>query len=154
MFIIPSLSLKYIFHHWKLVDPPLAASELRQMLSWGGHIDKCIAIKYLSITCHAFTMHATLNNWHFFGCSTLLDNLKLFIDSFSQFVELLFFSFYVASQIQFPLKIRLRLLIACLNSAAQFPVVLRFGCNSVLAHCLWAVSVKENYIILKFDMLF
>ena len=34
LFIIPSLSLKYNFHRWKTVDLPLAAAEVRQILSW------------------------------------------------------------------------------------------------------------------------
>ena len=38
----------------------------------------------------AFTMHATVSNYHFFRSCTFLDNLKLLIDSFSQIVELLF----------------------------------------------------------------
>ena len=38
----------------------------------------------------AFTMHATVSICHFLRSYTLLDNLKLFIDSFSQLEELLF----------------------------------------------------------------
>ena len=40
LFIVPSLSIKYNFHRWKLVDPPLGASEVHQMLSWWRHIDR------------------------------------------------------------------------------------------------------------------
>ena len=50
LFIIHSKSIKYNFHRWKRGDPPLAASEVRQMLSWWRQIDKCMAIQYLSIT--------------------------------------------------------------------------------------------------------
>ena len=40
-------SMKYliIFLSWKSVDLPPAPSEVRQMLLWWRHIDKCIAIK-------------------------------------------------------------------------------------------------------------
>ena len=38
----------------------------------------------------AFTMHATVSYCHFLCSSTFLDNLKMFIDSFLQLVELLF----------------------------------------------------------------
>ena len=51
----------------------------------------------------AFTMHATLINWHFLRSSIFLHNWKMFNDSFSQLVKLLF---YVTSEIRFPVKIR------------------------------------------------
>lgn len=35
----------------------------------------------------AFTIHATVSDYHFLCTSTFLDNLKLFINSFSQLVE-------------------------------------------------------------------
>ena len=38
----------------------------------------------------AFTMHVTVSIWHFLRSYTLLDNLKLLIDSILQLVELLF----------------------------------------------------------------
>ena len=40
----------------------------------------------------AFLMHATVRNGYFLHSSTFFDNLKLFIYSFSQLVELLFLS--------------------------------------------------------------
>ena len=126
LFIIPSLSIKYNFHRWKPVDPPLAASEVRQMLSWWRHIDKCIAMKYLSITCHMHVMAdlSTVSNWHFLRRSTFLDNLNLFIDSFSQLVELLFLCDVTDT---FPVNIRPRLLSACLNSAAHHVTIFYFN---------------------------
>ena len=122
LFIIPSLTTKYNFHCWNPVDPPLAESEVRQMLSWWRHIDKCSSSKYLLWRIYqAFTMHATVSNWHHLRSSTFLDNIKLFIDLFSQLVE--YYYFYVTSQIQFLVNIRPRLLIACLNSAANRPPI-------------------------------
>ena len=41
-------------------------------------------------TCLAFPMHATVSNGHFLRSSIFLDNLQLFIDFFSQLVDLLF----------------------------------------------------------------
>ena len=38
----------------------------------------------------ALTMHVTVSIWHFLRSYTLLDNLKLLIDSILQLVELLF----------------------------------------------------------------
>ena len=49
-----------------------------------------------------FTMHAALINWHFLRSSIFLHNWKVVTDSFSQFVQLLF---YVTSEIPFPLKL-------------------------------------------------
>ena len=66
-------------------------------------------------------MHATISNWHILRISTFLDDFKLFIDSFSQLVELLF---YVTSQIQFPVNIRHRLLIAWLNNVSCYSITL------------------------------
>ena len=44
IYTILSLFIEYKFYRWKPVDPPLAASEDRQILSQWRHIDKCIAI--------------------------------------------------------------------------------------------------------------
>ena len=38
-------------YRWKSVDPPLAESEVRKMLLWWCHIEKFIAIEYLSVIC-------------------------------------------------------------------------------------------------------
>ena len=62
-FIIPGLSIKYNFHRRKPVDPPPVAFEVRQMLSYCFHIEKCMAIKYLSTVAVflSVTMHATVS---------------------------------------------------------------------------------------------
>ena len=64
----------------------------------------------------AFTMHATVSYLHFLRSSTFLHIWNLFIESFSQLVELLFLCDVTDTIIQ---KSRPRLLFACLNSAAS-----------------------------------
>ena len=88
----------------------------------------------------AFTMHATVSKWHVLRSSTFLHNWKLFIDSFSQIVELLI---YVTSQLPFPVKRRPRLLITCLNSAAR---ILRVSYDClVIFKTVAGASVLRNF---------
>ena len=69
IYLFPILSLfniEYNFHHWKSVDPPLAASEVHQMLTLWRHIDNLGAFKRLNIFLlnmpwwiyQSFTIHA------------------------------------------------------------------------------------------------
>ena len=104
---------KIQFHRWKPVDPPLAVSEVRQMLSWWRHINKCIAIEYLSITCRGGFIQRLqcMPGKEIQTKSTFFCYWKFFFYSFSQLVELLFLCDVTDI-------IRPRLLIACLNNAA------------------------------------
>ena len=116
LFIIPSSSIKYNCYRWKPVDLLLAAPGVCQMLSWWRHINKCIAIEYLSITCRGGFIQRL-------QCMPLkvIDISNEVLHSYTTESCLLIhfhYCFYVTSQIQFPVKIMPRLFIACLNTAA------------------------------------
>ena len=73
LFITVCLFKRYNCHHGKTVDPPLATSEMRQILLIWRHIDDTI---YL-----ALTMYSTVNNSNF--RYSFSDNLMLLTISFS-----------------------------------------------------------------------
>ena len=92
MFIIPSLTIKYNF---SLLKPCRsvshcvwsASNDIMMTSYWQVHRDWIFVYNMLWWIYQAFTMHGTLSNWHLLHISTFLENLKLFIDSFSPLIE-------------------------------------------------------------------
>ena len=103
----PQLIYEIQFSAMKISRPALAASVVRQMLTWWRHIDKCIAIKYFSITCRGVFIQRL-------QCMPLkeIDISNEVLHSYTtescllnHFYNFYNYCFHVTSHIQFPVKI-------------------------------------------------